>query len=314
MPVNRVAETQAADILMSLFNAGHRSDTFGFIHTLLRVDGHKDAEWDPFGETVEAIADLRWHIDADAPDLSPKSPWRIGLLAYCHLCEASAVHITLANLLRLTRGQPYSMVPFAGQGRKPNQRTPWKWVPASAKTKWRTIAEQAREQGFAAVAELVETVYRDDIRNAFSHSDYVLTENDFRWTEGGPAAAMPLEDLEAYIQNAFAFSSAFLAVRRSWLEVMGGRAPYHRLPNYEVLELLRSEDRLLAGFRLHFSNGQTATYTRGPGGCICENVILGSDGTINFNCGPLHRLKPAWLVDGRQLAWDQHGQASAFRT
>ena len=59
---------------------------------------------------------------------------------------------------------------------------------------------------------MVDAVYNDTIRNSFSHSDYVITNVDFRWTEGGLAGRMPLQQVSNLIANSFDFFGTFVAV------------------------------------------------------------------------------------------------------
>jgi len=310
MAATQFSQNQATICLEELFQAANSAGTFGFIQTLLRVDGQTDADWDPFQETLEAVRDLRWHMDAKAPQLSAKSAWRMGLLAYCHLCEASALHATLANMLRLAGGLPYSMTPFMGDVQRRKKLEPWRWVPPSAAKKWTRLREWAEERNFPSLADLISRMYRDDIRNAFSHSDYILTDDGLRWTEGGPAQFLELQEVANYVTNAFHFTGAFLATRRRWLEQMGRLPTYRRLPNYEVLEIIRASNGWLAGFRLHFSNGSSACYVRDPSGCVCENISIEADGTIRFMCGSLEQPEPRWRVGDRTPLWDARGAAN----
>ena len=64
---------------------------------------------------------------------------------------------------------------------------------------------------------------------------------------------------------------------------------YHQWPNLEVLELLKTDGKV-DGFRVHFSNGESARFHRRPEGVNMMNVIINPDGTLNFMVGPL------WLL------------------
>jgi hypothetical protein len=137
---------------------------------------------------------------------------------------------------------------------------------------------------------LIDNVYNDAVRNAFSHSDYIVTQDEFRWTEGGLPGNLPLQNLNNLIGNAFSFFGPFIAVRDRWLKLAAEMPRYHRWPNFEVLELLRSDGKL-HGFRVHFSNGVSARFLRSPDGVDLKNVTIQKDGTISFFVGPLYELK-----------------------
>ena len=97
-----------------------------------------------------------------------------------------------------------------------------------------------------------------------------------------------------------------MAVRDHWLGVAAQMPRFHRWPNYEVFELL-STDNKVDGFRVHFSNGSVARFRRSIGGVEVVNVILEGDGTINFMCGCLDELQQTYMVDGQEVDFgDQH--------
>jgi hypothetical protein len=73
---------------------------------------------------------------------------------------------------------------------------------------------------------------------------------------------------------------------------------YHKWPNYEVFELLQDNQGKLNGFRVHFSNGNSARFLRTPGGCDCTNIIIEGNGMIGFMIGSLDERQRVWIVDG----------------
>jgi hypothetical protein len=65
-----------------------------------------------------------------------------------------------------------------------------------------------------------------------------------------------------------------------------------------VLELLKDDEGLVYGFQMHFSNGSKASYTRTHERSKPMNVMLNSDGSINFFVNLLDDLEPVWKIDG----------------
>jgi hypothetical protein len=292
-------DQECADCFESLWQGVFQARPFDAICTLLRVAGLEDAGWDPFEESQGAMKDYNWHLKAKSDELSDKSQWRVGLLMYCQACEMSAVHATLANLLRIHLGQPYHLNPLGSLGR-PDKKPMFKWYPPSAKVKWQKLREMAKNAKKSDLIRLIDNVYNDSVRNAFSHSDYIITQNEFRWTEASLPGHLPLQNLNNLIANAFSFFGAFIGVRDRWLKLAAEMPLYHRWPNFEVLELLKSDGKL-NGFRVHLSNGMSARFQRSPDGVDLKNVTIESDGTINFFVGPLYELKQKYVVDGRDV-------------
>jgi hypothetical protein len=86
---------------------------------------------------------------------------------------------------------------------------------------------------------------------------------------------------------------------------------YHRWPNFEVLELLKTDGKI-DGFRVHFSNGNSARFHRRPAGVDLMNVIIQPDGTINFMVGLLDALQQRYVVDGREVQFGNRNAVDAF--
>ena len=178
----RITDQECANCFEGLWQRAFEARAFDAICTLLRVAGLEDAGWDPFEETQAAMTDYNWHLKARSKELSDKSQWRVGLLMYCQACEMSAIHATLANLLRTHLGQPYHLNPLGSLGRADKKRL-FKWYPPSAKVKWHKLREMAESANKHDLVRLIDNVYNDTV-NAFSHSDYIIAEEDSGDCEG----------------------------------------------------------------------------------------------------------------------------------
>lgn len=310
MTATRTTDQECADCFEALWTDAFKKRPFDAVCALLRVAGLQDAGWDPFEESEAAFKDYNWHLKAKSKELSDKSQWRIGLLMYCQACEMSAIHHMLANLLRILVDQPYHINPLGSLGRASKKRM-FKWYPPSAKVKWHKILEMADAAKRPDLVRLIENVYDDQVRNAVSHSDYIITKDTFRWTESGLGGQLPLENLSNLIANAFSFTGRFMAVRDRWLKLITAKHRYHRWPNYEVLELLRSGGKL-DGFRVHFSNGTSARFHRSPSGVDLMNVTIKSDGTINFMVGLLSAPTNRYVVDGKEVMFNGKDSVDSF--
>jgi len=204
----RVAEF--VEYLDSLFNMAFKSSSFDTLCAVLRVGGWMSQDWDPFVESQEAFEDYDWLLEKARSERTPFAAWRVALLTYCHAVEMTVPHVLLANLLRIVAREPYVIYPFADLVRR-RKKDPLASIPPSATTKIKRIRSLADNAGEPKLVEILDSFFDDQVRNAFSHSDYVLTESGFRWTESGPASEIPLDKLTMMVETCSAFYTALLA-------------------------------------------------------------------------------------------------------
>jgi len=290
------AMAEPGDYLSGIIQRAFKKNGFDTLCTLLRVDGMSDPGWDPFEETRAALEEYNWILERVQEEKGDKAALRIGLLMYCQLVEMSGVHEMLCNLLRILGGEPFTITPFMHLWRR---RRSLAYVPPSAKMKFREITERCERLGESRLPDLITEFFNDSIRNAFIHSDYILTAEAFRWTEGGPAKQVPRDELEGIIDACFRFYSALMQLQTGWLTELARARRFHPWPNYEVLELL-SDDQGVYGFNVHFSNGSKATFSRRPDGVKAINLSFSKD-QVGFFVGDLDALEPVYKVDGQPV-------------
>lgn len=286
------------EYLDNLFFKALSKRSFETLCTVLCVGGMADANWDPFEESIRAFEDYNWLIEK-AKERSEECVLRLNLLMYCQAIEMTAPHEILMNLLRCCSEQHYAIQPFFHLRRK-KKNDFLSYVPPSAKSKFMEIKKIAESITENKLIEIVDTFFNDSIRNAFSHSDYIIEQGKLRWTEGGPAHQIEKEKIEDIIFSCFTFYSALLQANRRWLKFLAETPRYHKWPRYKVLEILKNEEGGVCGFNVHFSNGNKATYERTKYGTKAINLSFAS-GTINFYVGSLDELEKVWKVDGRTI-------------
>jgi len=283
--IDSISRDDYAKYLNDLFFRSLSKNSFDTLCSLLRVSGLQDAGWDPFEESEEAFEDYNWLLEKATSERSEKSGWRIGLLMYCQLIEMTAPHELLENFLRILSGKKYHLSPFGHLVRKKKQL--FSSIPPSAKVKFRELKKSAENSKEETLIEFINSFFNDNVRNAFFHSDYIITEEYFRWTESGLAQQIPLEILNTIITNCFSFYGALLWCHKFWLKELARTPKFHKWPQYEILEILSGEDVGVYGFNVHFSNGNKATYSRTEKGTECTNITIKKDGSINFFVGSL---------------------------
>ena len=193
----------------------------------------------------------------------------------------------IANLLRCINPKSHAVDPFADLWRPRKGKV--FGIPPSAAMKYRRVRALAADARRADVTAATEAFFDERIRNAFSHSDYIITDDQFRFADGRLAQGIPMERLDGLTVHCFAFFGAFIYMHKRWLRQLGKAKRFHQMPRYEVLELLSSEEDGLYGFHMHFSNGSRATYARRRSGIEATNLFFERDGGINFQVGLLDK-------------------------
>ena len=172
-----IKQVNPTALVAELFRKAKDIDEFEYCSTLLRIRGMEDAGWDPMHESWELTQQLM--ALQNAP-LEQGVKLRLALFLYCHLTEMSDVYGIPANMLHVLAGRRYSMSPFL-HGLNQGERQP-----SSPSGKARRIRALALEHDMKELGEVFETMLVKEVRNAFYHSDYILTNDslNIRYGEG----------------------------------------------------------------------------------------------------------------------------------
>jgi len=287
-------------IIHQLFMKAFEVNQFDALCTLLRVGGMADANWDPFEESRISFEDYNWSIEKAKKERHPNSAFRFALLMYCQAVEMTAPHEIMANMLGCILGSKYVISPFAKYIKR-KKNVLFSDIPPSATVKFRHIKILCERANNTELPKAIDTFFDEDIRNAFSHSDYILTDSNFRTRKGGLPQQETLEILANKLDRCFDFYGAFIYLHRRWLKELNNTRTYHKLPNYLALEILKDDDIGVYGFNVHFSNGNKATYTRKLSGTEQINIGFEKDGSLRFIAGDLDELEPNWKIDGKVI-------------
>ena len=197
----------------SLARSAKRFDKTQFILALLGVTGAQAAEWDPYETTIDAIKiATRLHNETE----DRLAARHLQLWIYGHIVEASVPYDLLANLARISVGEPAQMTRFPSRGRRP----------VSPGEKIEKICAWANEAGNQAVSYLLAQIWDRDLRNAVFHSDYTLHGDQIRLPEVGGVRS--LHELAELSGKAAAYHDSVIGVRgyhlRSYTEPKRVRA------------------------------------------------------------------------------------------
>lgn len=203
-------EPTPARALNHLFLAAKEKDEFEYVCALLRIRGMEDPGWDRLEETATLVREM---LSLISTPLLPHTRIRLGLLVYCHLVEADSIYEVIANMLHTVEGERVSIDPFHDlyRRKRPSDNHPsGQTIPPSAKLVVRHLCDHAHRVGQGAVAELLEWMFNDDVRNAFFHGDYILYQDQFR--SRGAGLSLTLEAVGDVINRGLAFYDGFMSV------------------------------------------------------------------------------------------------------
>ena len=259
------------------------NDILNYFASLLRVSGMEDSGWDPYAESRATLEDLNNFFNINLPeDLFPDpnaTYWRIGLLFYSHVVEMDAPYEVLTNLLRFQLGKGYSPNAFF-VFLTDNEKKSFKKRGISTGRKIEIIKKLSAEAGLPDVGAIFDDFYNNHLRNAVGHSDYILTNDDFRCRgniSDTKAFRISYQKLDETLTAAKAFIAAVfqveLSARREWGFKKQQELPYD--PHYKgLMEVLVDDRDVMCGFRIHWPNGSESTYRRTESGIEMINCSL----------------------------------------
>ena len=286
------------EYLKDIFLKAQKKNGLEYIYTLLRVGGMKDGGWDPFVEAEETLNDFSKILRRTNKDKISKRSFRFGLLIYCHAIEMSAPYQILYNILCCIQGKNYNPFPFPG--RKRSNKNPFDTIPKFPKQKIKILEEESEKAEEQELIKKINSFFDENIRNAFYHSGYTLTDSEFRICESGIAYSITYQELSEKLAKCFAFYEAFFNIYKQMRLALRKAKKFHRLQNFEVFELLSNAKEGLIGFKMHFSNGSHAHFERRKERVQTINIFFEKDG-INFFVGDLGKLQPKWMVNDKQF-------------
>ncbi|CAN7443592.1 hypothetical protein LJR231_002926 [Phyllobacterium sp. LjRoot231] len=258
------------------------NDIICYFASLLRVLGMEDKGWDPYAESRHILNDLNRLMKVKLPKKkfpdSERTMWRLGLLLYSHIVVMDAPYEVITNLLRFQLGKGFSPNPFFDLLTEKEKKS-FRKNGIRTGRKIQIIKALSNDVGLA-VGDLYDEFYNSQLRNAVQHSDFILTDEDFRsrsGISGTSAFKLNYDELDALITKAKAFIAAYLQAEMTARQVWGmqkSRAiPYDS--HYKgLMEVLVDERDLLCGFAVHWPNNSQSLYRRTEEGVEMVNCLV----------------------------------------
>lgn len=140
------------------------------------------------------------------------------LCLYAQLAEAGGVYEGLLNTMQVAQLKPYNLWPFQDLVRV--RQVPQAVIGPNANAMFRRLAEVATAIGMTSLARLLEIAFRDDIRNAMAHADYILVPDGLRLRRrnGGQSMLVSNAEVVAALQIALFFFELLQTFQRAAAE------------------------------------------------------------------------------------------------
>lgn len=247
-------------IFQRLFAEARAKDEFEYCCALLRIRGIEGPGWDPTGESFALTQQLAALVQAP---LDRRLALRLSLFLYCHVTEMSDLYAVPANMCRILQGERYNLDPIPRLPPSP------KLSPGDPRSEQIVkLATLARAVGHPDLADLYETFFIRQVRNAFYHSDYALgtdslnmRRGEFVNLDGIGSYSIPLSyllpKLELGINVGLALLGTMLDAGRSYTSNRIVKGRFTSNGSYEDVELTAGPSGL-TGFRSP-PEGQGAT-------------------------------------------------------
>lgn len=209
---------KAEAALRGLFEAARARNELHFALSLNpEFRGVSDAGWSSAHEVHAAVSDYLEFIQDGQPS---RLKVRVALGLYCHLAEASGFYEIPKNMLRVAGGQLYNMEPFRGLV-EVIRRTGNRIAPNANKI-IRDLAGHAENLGHHELAEVFRDAFDPDVRNGYSHADYVVWIDSVRFgVRLGPSRELSYPQLQALLDRGVTFFEILAQVVHECLESYG---------------------------------------------------------------------------------------------
>ena len=178
--------------------------------------GSQDAGWSTEQTAYEVFGELKALGNKGAPLTKPEL--RQVLCLYAQLAEAGGVYESLLNTMQVAQLKAYNLWPFQDMVRVRHQ--PRAVIGPNANAMFRRLAEVAAAIGMTELSRLLEITFRDDIRNAMAHADYILGPYGLRLRRrnGGNPQVVSHQHMQDALQIALFFFELQQAFRNQVAE------------------------------------------------------------------------------------------------
>lgn len=183
------------------------------------------------------------------------------------------------NMIQCSNGRPYNAFPFVNL----SQNLPFGERTRITSNKVHALVDMVASSGQQPLSDWIAAAYPVDLLQSSS------------------SAASSMATDHPAIMKARSLNEALLIASDRERKAFASSNRFAKWPRFEVLEILADEILGLYGYRVHFSNGSSAEFTRRPEGTHAVNLSFDDDGQISYWVGSLDELRKEWRVGDRRL-------------
>ena len=187
----------------NLFAQAKSTDEVAYVFALLGMNsGMEDIGWQPIDETRFLMQDIVSIINIP---LNQYTRFRLMLLLYCQITESNYLYHVLYNmLLCIEEETPPNVFNFLDQFQRGS--------PPSVKSKVKQICAKANKLGHNEISKILNIIFNSSLRNAISHADFILFEDELRLKHGSEIKKIKLNEVSVLINNALIFFHIFFQI------------------------------------------------------------------------------------------------------
>jgi hypothetical protein len=227
------------NLIEPIFNKAKEKSEFEFICTLVKVQGYKDAGWDPF-ENLEQINKSFQKIFSSKTKDNIKA--NQALFLYGLILEASEPYNTLSNLLNIIEGDRYTISNFPNytddKGRSRTQHP---------LDKISQLIKRAKKNKLDL--SLFNDFFDNNLRNAVFHSDFVIHWPEVRILN--PNKRYSRKEWMIKVNQAMAYLNAYINVKGAYIKsytdpkIIEPHPDFQVHPNGEIITIIRENHGIL---------------------------------------------------------------------
>jgi len=197
-------EEKTKAVLDHLLTSAKKENEFAYVFSLLGINsGEEDKGWQPIAETYLLMRDF---VSICNAPFHRHTKTRLLLLCYVQITEASYLYHVIYNMLvTIENNDPPKVFNFLDNYTN--------GIPPKVRVKVKKICEKASQLKQDGVKKILEEIFDVAIRNAVSHADYILHENELRIKHrGSETRKIPLDDFFHLVEKTISFFQAFFDV------------------------------------------------------------------------------------------------------
>jgi len=268
MPKN---QSNVKEILKELFIQAQLKGGIHYIYTLLRVTGITK-ELDPLLKIKATIKEIN-HSCINDSDFLDK---------YKEIMKINDPLDLIANLINCIDEQGYNINPFLSlnKGNFPHIVQP------NISERIQFLLKMCKEKNQLSIINVLKEAFPEKLVRLIC-------------SEGIPYNMDEIKYLKKVYKKSKIFFSILIEIQEKRRLDFLKQPKLHKLPRFEVLELLSSPDFGLYGFKIHFSNGKFALFERFSNKTNCVNITLNYP--LGLFVGDKEEMRDEWRIGKKRL-------------